>query len=189
MKRYLIPFVALLASCSAPDKITPGQFFDIDSLVTKQVELLSEGKFKLQKKVVIGVSNEQAALTPDSLQWSSELDVFRQLAIAGRPTNRDKYEISDIEDTRSNLRIRSYAAEKTPVPELKIYYLNGIGDVRKIEATYYESNLLYTSQRNLELEFEGGNARGLIRQYKVEGYQKIIMSDSVHFLIEANVVL
>lgn len=189
MARLIIVIVAFSAfSCSVPDPVSPHSFYDMDSLISAQVALLTEGRFKLAKKAGIGDSLESVVVTPDSAGWSGELAVFRQLEIAERPTNRDKYKVMETEDMKSNLKVRSYVAEETPVPYLHFYYLKGKEDVRKIEAGYYDANLLYTSKRDLTLEFEDGNGTMTLRRYTIEGYQKIMMADSVHFTIEAEVI-
>jgi hypothetical protein len=155
---------------------------------------LSSAKIKLEKKAGIGDQQEVVVITPDSAGWSNELAVFRQLEVAERPTNRDKYTVSEIEDSRSNLRVRSYVAKetgdtrRTPVPYIHFFYLDGISDIRRIEAGYYESNLLYTSKRELVLEFEEATGPNPLRRYSIDGYQKVMMADSVHFLVEAEVI-
>jgi hypothetical protein len=180
--------VFIAVSCSTPERVSSRMFYDIDSLINVQVAFLSKSGSRLEKKAGIGENLERVVNTPDSAGWSKELAVFRQLEVAGRPTNRDKYQVSEREDTRSNLKVRSYVATGTPVPYVHLYYLNGIGDLRKIEAGYYESNLLYTSKRDLTLEFDRGNGTATLKRYSIEGYQKIIMADSVHFSVEAEVI-
>lgn len=150
--------------------------------------LLSRAGARLEKKAGIGDLQGPVVIKPDSAGWSNELAVFRQLELAERPTNRDLYTVSDKDDSRSNLRIRSYVAEGTPVPYIHFYYLNTMGDIRRIEAGYFESTLIYTSRRHLTLEFEKGARNNTLRRYSIDGYQKIMMADSVHFLVEAEVV-
>jgi hypothetical protein len=189
MARLLFLLCLVLAgACSTPEKVSSRMFYNVDSLITEQIGVLTRARLKLEKHAGIGDSLSSVVITPDSIGWANELSVFRQLEIAGRPTNRDKYEMTESEDTKSNLKVRSYVAAGTPVPYVHFYYLNDFNDLRKIEAGYYETNMLYTSKRDLILELEESNGRATLRRYSIEGYQKIMMADSVHFLVEAEVI-
>ena len=114
--------------------------------------------------------------------------MFRELEIAGRPTYRDRYVVTDTEDSNSNLHVRSFEATETPVPFIRFYYLDGPGDVRKIEAAYYESNPLYTSRRDLLMEFEDVAGVRILHRYRIDGFQKISMADSVHYVVRGEVI-
>jgi hypothetical protein len=195
MTRHIAPLLVIVAvSCSTPEQVSSQAFLDIDSLITSQVAFLSRANAKVEKKAGIGDELTDAVVAPDSAGWSDELSVFRQLELAERPVNRDRYIVQETDDSRSNLKVRSYVAksteedEDTPVPYIHLYYLKGINDIRRIEAGYYETNLLYTSKRDLILEFEEMGGASLLRRYSINGYQRVIMADSVHFSVEAEVI-
>ena len=42
--------------------------------------------------------------------------------------------------------------------------------------------------RDLVLEFEEMSGASLLRRYTINGYQRVIMADSVHFSVEAEVI-
>jgi hypothetical protein len=189
MARLLFLFLpVLIIACSTPERVSSRMFYNVDSLINNQIEVLIKAGYKLEKHARIGDSIASVVITPDSTGWSNELSVFRQLEIAGRPTNRDQYEMTETDDTKSNLTVRSYVAAESPVPYVRFYYLGDFNDLRKIEAGYYETNMLYTSKRDLKLELEENNGIATLRRYRIEGYQKIMTADSVHFLVDAEVV-
>jgi hypothetical protein len=189
MNRLLIGLILFAGvACSRISPRKAGSFNSIDSVISVQVKYLSEGRFRLQKFAAIGLDTTSVALSPDSTGWERELAVFRQLEVAERPSNRDKYTMVDREDMNSNLRVRLFEAKDTPVPFIRFYYLGDLSDVRRIESEYYESNPLYTSKRDLVMEFEELDGVATLRRYQVDGFQKIQMSDSVHFSIDAEII-
>jgi len=189
MARTLVVLTALLyVSCSRNQAPPVTGFYNIDSLITAQVKLLYDGGHELSKKAAIGDQSTSVVIKPDSASWASELAVFRQLEVAGRPNNRDRYRISDVSDPNSNLRIRSFEAKDTPVPVIRFFYLDGPTDVRRIESRYSESNALYKSTRELIMVFEHNGNLSTLHHYTIDGYQKLLMSDSVHFSVEGDIL-
>lgn len=170
--------------CSEKKAVGTKVLFNIDSLVTFQVEHLN-GRYQLNKLVQINGKDEHSRLVPDSTQWANELDVFRLIGQVNKAAFRDAYVVSDIRDTNSNLTVREIKAqgEDTPVTVVRFFYLRNPADIRKIEATLHEDNPLYTNTRNLTLEFESANSIYLVQRYRIEGVQKMVMSDSVRFVI------
>ncbi len=174
---------ALLIGCAERQNVAQRSYFNIDSLVTNQVTALA--KHQLNKSVSIGSATDQTSFTPDSLQWANELDVFRQLGQVNKASFRDAYVVSDIRDTNSNLMVREFKAQRpVPVTLMRVYYLRTPDDVGKIEATLVEENTLYSDTRRMILELERSH---LLHRYRVEGYQKMVMDDSVRFVIAGEI--
>jgi hypothetical protein len=193
MGRWLVILVAVVAvCCSGVEVRRQSEFYDMDSLINAQVYVLSHHHSKLNKRATVGDRTTSVSLAPDSAGWAYELEVFRQLQIAGRPTYRDRYRIEESSDPKSNLRIQSFVVEEkwledTPVPYVRIYYLDDPADVRRIVCAYKENNALYRSERTLTMRFEGGTAQPL-SHYNVEGFQKLLIGDSIRFSIEGEVI-
>jgi hypothetical protein len=189
MTRLLIGFIVMAGfACSRPTPRKAQTFNSIDSVIDVQVKFLSDGQYKLRKYASIGADTTSVTLSPDSTGWERELAVFRQLEVAERSSNRDKYLMTDREDINSNLRVMSFEAKDTPVPFIRFYYLVDLTDVRRIESEYYETNPLYTSKRDLVMEFEPVDGMAMLRRYQVDGFQKIRMADSVHFSVDVEVI-
>jgi hypothetical protein len=189
MVRSLIAALAIVfLSCTGDAVRQSNSFQSIDSMITAQVQHLAAGGYNLEKSALVDEAGSSVTVRPDSSGWAQELSVFRELEIAGRPTYRDKYVITDTEDGNSNLHIRSFEATDSPVPFIRFYYLDDPRDFRKIEAAYYESNTLYTSRRELEMEFEEVAGVRMLRSYRIDGFQKLTMADSVHYLVKGEVI-
>jgi hypothetical protein len=189
MGRIFVVLTALVYfSCSGSATSSDSTIYDMDSLINAQVNALMRGKRQLSKKATIGEQTASVTLIPDSAGWATELAVFRQLEIAERPVHRDRYKLEVKDDPNSNLRIRSFTGEGTPVPMIRFFYLNDPADVRRIESRYSERNALYISTRDLVMEFEEEDHTLVLRHFRVNGFQKIVMGDSVYFSVEGEVL-
>ena len=186
----LLLATAIFSSCSEKQPVTQHSFYNIDSLVDRQVQTLKSSKYELNKVVEIGGKQEQTHLTPDSTQWATELEVFRQLAQVNKAAFRDAYVVSDMRDTNSNLTVREIRAQRpVPVSLVRLYYLRTPADLRKVEATFVEENEVYTNTRQMVLELERFSNGNLLRRYRVKSLQKFMMDDTVRFVIAGSVEL
>src|SRR5688572_27191068 len=116
MRIFLFLIIAAsFTGCSEKKAVGPKPFFNIDSLVSFQVQQL-KGRYELNKVVRIDGKEEHARFVPDSLQWANELDVFRLIDQVNKAAFRDAYVVSDSRDTNSNLTVREVKAQgDTPV--------------------------------------------------------------------------
>lgn len=185
---YLIIFIVLLTACNKENEKYDKAYFDFDSLVNAQVGVLAEVHATLVKSVSLDGKVDQSSHATDSTLLAQELDVFRQLDLINKPLYRNTYEITDGEkDTQSNLIVRRYKA-KTPAPIafVTFYYHNDFTQIKKIESVYQETNSLYATKRQLQLEFDDSTGIIMLSKYRMTGSQKMILSDSVKFTIEAS---
>ncbi|MEI9919226.1 MAG: hypothetical protein WDO14_10560 [Bacteroidota bacterium] len=180
----LLVAIVVFSSCAKKDPVSTKTFADVDSLISAQIKSLPGNTLK--KSVEIGGKKDEISFKPDSLQWSNELDIFRQLDQVNKASFLDAYVVSDIRDTNSNLTIREIKANRlVPVSLIRFYFLRTPKDLRKIEAAWTEENALYKNDRTMVLEL---NERHLVSHYRIEGTQKMVMSDSVKFLITGEVL-
>lgn len=177
----------VLSSCNQGTQTS--KLYNIDSLLSQQVQLLAAGKPKLQKHAVLGNNNDTLTYVPDSAAWSRELEIFRQLEAMNKPVNRPNYLVDDnLYDPGSNLTVKAFTAlEPLPVRSVRVFYDTDIQKPRKIEAIYDEENTLYKSSKNLVLEFQQINNKTLLTSYSIDGGQKMILSDSVTFSVKGRI--
>lgn len=182
-------FIVLLAMGCQQQEVKRKRYFDLDSLVSAQVVYLSKSKASLKKEATISGRSSSSVNTLDSTAWSHELDVFRQLDLINRPIYSDVYNTKDgVKDSKSNLLIRSYEAPaNSAVPYLRLFYQTTPARLKKLEALYQETNSLYNSQRKLEMYFDDTTGKPCLIGFLVEGHQKMILSDSVHYTIQAEI--
>jgi hypothetical protein len=181
---FFFCFVVLVCSCRQENLRYDKSYFDFDSLIDSQLNNFANKNVELVKLASLDKKNDSTILIPDTIQWRHELDAFQQLDIINKPLFKGKYELKELEDEHSNLVIRSYQAKiKSPVPEIRFYYQDR-SKLKRIESSFNESNVLYRTSRKLSLEFDEQKGLAVISRYRVEGFQKMILSDSVKFFIE-----
>ncbi len=179
--------MVLLTGCSERQSAARKPFYNLDSLVAFQVDHL-KGRYELNKLVEIDGKKEATRFVPDSAQWANELNIFRQIEQVNKAAFRDAYVVNESRDTNSNLTVREIRAQgKAPVSMVRLFYLRDISDLRKIEATIQDDNALYVNTRRLTMEFEPANSIHLVQRYRIEGVQKMVMDDSVHFVIAGEI--
>ncbi len=181
--RGLVFIVAALifSSCQKSDVKYDKQYFDFDSLISKQVKALTHSKWRKVSR--LNQKSDTAVIQPDSMR--AELDIFRQLDVINKPIFKEKYLIEEKKDVHSNLMVRSYRFReedkgklKSSVPFVDFYYYNQFSDLRKIVSVINERNLLFNSSRQLSLEFEEGNPKKVVA-YEIKAFQKMLLADSV----------
>lgn len=176
---YVLLF--LLTACRQ-NQTSNQKYFDFDRLIDDQISELSQRRRVLGKVADIDGSKSDTTFLPSVKGWETELEIFRELEKINKPASQLVYKIEDrIEDSKSNLLIRRYAAASEPVPLVEFYYQNEFSRLKKIEASVAEKNVLYSAQRVLKIEFdEGEEGHPLLIRYSMEGFQKMFMRDTVH---------
>ena len=181
--------VVLLFSCNRQNLKYDKSYFDFDSLVNNQVQQIASAKARVIKKTFLNGKNDSTILLPDTTHWKHELDAFQQLDVINKPLFKGNYQAINQEDDHSKLLVRSFTTKmKSPVPEVKFFYQDGYMKLKRIESVFNESNVLYSTSRKLTLEFEEQQGMAMISKYRVQGFQKMILSDSVKFSIEGKLL-
>lgn len=174
----------VLISCNRENLKYDKPYFDFDSLVNTQVRRIASAEASLIKKTFLNGIKDSTVIAPDTTQWKHELDAFQQLDVINKPIFKGKYQLKDQEDDHSNLLVWVYTAKiKSPVPEVRFFYQDG-RKLKRIESVFNESNVLYSTSRKLTLEFKDHLGETMITRYRVQGFQKMILSDSAKFSIE-----
>lgn len=180
----------IVLSCHQRKKSYFG-YYNIDSLIESQIHYLPSRIILLDKKTGLNgkFDSVQIAVT-DTILWSKELEVFRQLNIINKPIYAHSYHTENLPDVKSNLMVRSLISnEKIPIKYLKIYYQGSTTNLRMIEAFYHEENLLYGSSRKLLMEFENIYNKITLVSYSIDGRQKMFLGDSVKFFLSGTVII
>jgi hypothetical protein len=175
--------IFLLAACSQEQKISE-KYFDFDGLIDEQISQLSQRMRVLDKIAEMSGISSDTTFLPSVKGWGSELEIFRQLEIINKPIYRDVYRVEDpLEDPKSNLKIRQFEAASAPVPSIRFYYQDNFSHLKKIEAVINEKNVLYATRRVMVIEFDEEDGERLITRYGMNGFQKMILRDTVRFSV------
>jgi len=190
MQRLIVLIlIGSLVSCSEGKKTKA--LYPIDSLLQAQANYLSARKAHLKKIVLLGGKEEEISLSPkDIIAWRNELEIFTALDVINKPINRSYYSIEDLSDSRSNLKVKaSTTTEDLPVRYIKIYYYQSPNKLRRLEAQFKESNSLYTSLRDLTMDFQQFGDTIVLTSYNIVGGQKMLLDDTVQYHITGSLAL
>jgi hypothetical protein len=185
--------IVLCAIACKPVENTSERYYNLDSLLQAQTQLLISTKPSLTKSAYLGERKETKRFSPDSLGWIDEFGTLSELALINKPIYRGMYSVRDEQDSKSNLRILSYVIKdkeeesKIPVRNVRIYYLGSLDRIKRIEGSYNEENELYRGTHRLSIELQDVYNKTMITSYSIEGHQKMILADSVDFTIEGQI--
>ncbi|MEO8472273.1 MAG: hypothetical protein ABI477_08765 [Chryseolinea sp.] len=190
MKYWAVVIMLLLMACGQEKKRAQPQYY-FDSLLRRQALYLTKHEASVNKVTAMGKQDSRVTLKPgDTTAWKKELEIFQVIDAINKPINRDSYKIEMKSDDRSNLMIRSFStSENLPVKYVNIYFKNTSDRIRKIEASYTESNALYHSSRILTMVFEPIRDSAVLTSYSIVGGQKMVMDDSVKYDIKGYLTL
>ena len=193
MKIIVMPIILHLIgilSCTNPVKRESDnlKYYDLNGLIDQQLLWLIEFNPNIRKTVVLNGIPESSSMRLDSVQWTRELNIFREADLNKSRLRQEYRVVEDLSEPTSNLKIRLYEAinkEMMDVEYLKIFYVVKEEDIRKLEASVREKNSLFSSKKTLYMTFEDdGNGSIKIKHFKIEGQQKMILMDTVKFSLE-----
>jgi len=148
-------------------------YFDLDSLLDAQVQLLATQNATLTKTVIKDGEEESRTFQPDSAQWQEEFSIIRDYNL-NKPHNVGAYK------TNESAKMISYKAEasrKLSINNFEVILENG--EVKQINSQFSESKYIYSTERTLNMTFE----KGQLQSYKIDGNQKMILLDAVNYQI------
>ncbi|MEQ9439685.1 MAG: hypothetical protein RIG62_11585 [Cyclobacteriaceae bacterium] len=162
-------------------------YFDMPSLVQQQLLRLDSLHPSVEIIARIGDREETEQVKKDSSEWAETLQLFSDANI-NRPVLQGSYLVLDSTDQQHGWKVRMYRAkqpQEVEIPYLTVYYQDSLLDVRRIETKFHEENLLYNTSRQLEMQFKPSASGPQLVGYRSEGRQKMVLQDSVHYLLEA----
>lgn len=180
-----IPFVTIaffVFACenTAEESEKFSLYFDADSLVTAQLELMDEWKVQVSKDALLNGKKDTSTFLLDSMSLSQELNVFRKANI-NKPAFDDLYKKNVRKE--GNLRIEEYnPVERDNELEVQKLVLKYREDkLLELKAEILEDHWLYRSSRKMKLNFSDEGM--YITKYTMEGSQKMILRDKVDFIV------
>ncbi|MCS6967404.1 MAG: hypothetical protein RMJ44_03175 [Cytophagales bacterium] len=172
----LLPVIVLLAvSCQLANDHLPENpshaYFPLADLVDRQIALLSAQQRQVLKIVQTG-DQKPDTVVQQRVNWQNELDLFKEADI-NKPAWIGEYAI--LADSNTTIY---RAKENQPVKELRLIGQGQAGEVPlAIEAHIFQSNLLYTAEKHMTLQFDNN----LLKSYHIKGWQKIIFADTMQY--------
>ena len=161
------------------------EYYNIDSLFLSQLPLLKDLTFT--KSANINDKTESSTVKFDTTGWKKELSMFLAMDI-NKAALVGIYEKSE---TTTELG-KNISYDLKPGAESGVKWIqleqDSAGNVYLFKALFQENNALYQNRRELTARFKVAEDQSVLSSYKVDGYQKIIMKDTVNYTIEARLV-
>lgn len=189
MKTILFTLLLLVgASCAPTSRKAESPELNIDTLLARQVRILAEGHVTLTKSAEVSANRTDTTFAPDYSEWQSELQVFDALGILDQRLYQGTYRIEDpIDDPQSNLQIRRYTNHNAPLRLVQVSYQGEFMRIRQIMGIVEENNPLYAARRELTLRFDDIHGTPALASYRIHGFQKVALRDTVRYTIEGTV--
>ena len=175
-----------LTACERPVPAKTGReeaSYDLTAYLQEETKRLQQEKPMVLKSVKTQNSPTETIETSD-VDWEKELAVFQEVDLS-RPATREffKEEQQTLPDGSTVTTFTKSAEAAVPVQQLRLT-ISPFHKLEQLEATILEENVLFYSKRKLTLTADQGT--GHVAGYRVEGVQRLILGDSLHYRIDAN---
>jgi hypothetical protein len=161
-------------------------YFDLQSFLDRQVEYLQTAQ-PVVRKTVYDQQEVVETETVRNINWERELELFREIDL-NRPALRDYFTLTRHTDPATGHITERY--EKKPGAYTNVDFLevelDATGQLRQLRAATQQDNPLFFTQHHLQLTTSPSTPTR-IQSYAVSGVQKLILTDSVHYAVEAEV--
>lgn len=162
----------------------PREGFNINGLLDSLELQVVSGNPLLIKKALLNSEVDSTQMRLDSAGWSKEFQVFSDMKLTpGRLKGRYDFSIVELD---SGL-LYQYIAKDSKYQQLDSFFI--VTDVQKrpkqLQAYIHYSNSLNTTEKELMMEWGAVKEKIVPVLYKTKGWQKMRISDTVNFEVEA----
>ncbi|RDV14446.1 hypothetical protein DXT99_15110 [Pontibacter diazotrophicus] len=190
MARHIpIFFLVLLLATTACERPTPPTSaeaeasYNLTTYLEQQIERLqAEQPMVLKSVTTEGTPTE--TIETAAVDWKDELAVFEQ-ADLNRPALEEYYTKQEQVLGNGSIIVEYNRVEDAePLVHYLRLELSPDRKLKQLNALLQDQNVLFYSRRNVQLSADP--ASGNISGYRVEGVQKLVLSDSLHYRVDAN---
>ncbi|WP_258102845.1 hypothetical protein [Marinoscillum sp. MHG1-6] len=174
-KIFVVIIFLGLSGCA---KVQPevSSYYDLNALLDQQAEILSSG-YGLDKKVTMDGATESKVVTLDSSGWAEELSALREFSIT-EPAMVGSFE----ESTNGNTQ--RFDLKKDEKAVVRYFQIQETDGKALIQAQNLAEKTIYTDKKELTLTITDG----VIEHYRITGFQKMIMKDTIYYEIAGQVL-
>ncbi|MEP1115901.1 MAG: hypothetical protein ABJL37_11765 [Ekhidna sp.] len=160
-----------------PTEINIPEYPDLKAFYLSQAEKLSSSS--LRKQVRLDDKSEIQSFQFDTLQWEEELSFFKEM----NPSQPEYVGVFDKEVKGNEVRFTLKEGEKGILKKLLLVKKGG--QYSSISATIHEDKYVYIHHREVEVTLKDE----VITSFDIQGYQNVILQDTVRFGINGKVSL
>jgi hypothetical protein len=173
----ILMLLLILASCQKlkPESVAIPEYPDFKELMKVQIELL--GKKSIKKEVWLEGQSETKTLEMDSTTWAKELSFLEEVN-PNQPEYVGAFE-KEKEDEKEILSLG--AAERGAIKKVSFSKENDAFET--IQISFHEDKDVYVHHREIEMNFKDG----VLSTLKIDGYQKMMLKDTVRFRVNVAV--
>jgi len=170
--------IGLMAiSCQPMSDFEVERFFQLDSLLVKQAVLLTEKNVSVTKSVKMDDQFETISFSADTARWAKEFQIIKDFSL-----NKTNYiGAFKVEQKGKSVAYIKKLDQPIPINYFKVVYNN---ELKSVSGQYYEDKDIFQHERNFELQF---NNNGLLSVYKIWGFQKMILQDTIKYDIKGTI--
>ena len=151
-------------------------YFDLKGFLDAQTQLLSRRNPVVVKQVQLRTGQQETAKVPHT-DWRKELQLFYQADI-NKSALRGAYTVEPPVQVGGGLQRQTYSRKPSVENAVeRLTVLAGPQGVREVTATLSQNNALFFSRKDLLLRAD----QGLLRNYQVNGVQKLILFDTLRY--------
>ncbi|WP_439880778.1 hypothetical protein ACSX1A_16685 [Pontibacter sp. MBLB2868] len=182
----LIGLLLATTACERPAPPTSAEAeatYNLTAYLQQQKQRLEAQKPMVLKSVTTENKPTETIQT-DKIDWEDELAAFEQ-ADLNRPALQEYYTKQETVLENGNVAVEYRKIEDTePVVQYLRLTLTPTKQLQQLDAVLQDKNPLFFSRRTIQLQADP--ATGNISGYNVQGVQKLIFSDSLHYAVDAN---
>ena len=182
-------FLVLLLAITACERPSPPTFaeaeasYNLTPFLEREIERLQAEQPMVLKSVTTGRTQTETVEISE-VDWEDELAVFEQTDL-NRPALEEYYTKQEQVLDDGNIVVEYKRVEDAePLVHYLRLELTPERKLKQLNALIQDQNLLFYSRRNVQLTADPAN--GHISGYRVEGVQKLVLSDSLHYRVDAN---
>ncbi|MBO0360345.1 hypothetical protein J0X19_20460 [Hymenobacter sp. BT186] len=189
---WLLPVALLLAACGSEDaSVRPAanrkpNYFDVKGLLDTQIAELNRRQPAVEKQVRLRNGKIETTRVAKT-DWNKELQVFYQADI-NKPALRGAYSETDSAAGQPDgVKVYKLVAPdaKAPVVSLAVNTPGAVpSTAQELTAIVRQDNALFYSEKRLRLRTQSG----ALKEYEVQGVQKLIMFDTVYYTVRTRVL-
>lgn len=182
----LLGLLLAISACERPAPPTAADAADsynLSAYIAQQQQRLQAEKPMVLKSVTTEEKPTETIQTTE-IDWKDELSVFGETDL-NRPALQEYY-IKEERVLEDGSIVLEYTKVEDAEPLVHYLRLEMTPDrvLRQLNALIQDQNILFYSRRNIQLTADPSS--GNISGYRVQGVQKLVLSDSLHYQIDAN---
>lgn len=154
-----------------PESVNIPDYPDLESVFNTQINVLSSNK--LEKEVWLDGKSESKTLDMDTTLWKKELSFLKEI----NPNTPEYVGAFEKTETDSAIHLILKSNEKGELKRVS-YSMEG-KNYSNIKAIIHEDKEVYSHHREFKINLENG----LLKNYEITGYQKIVLKDTIQFRI------